>query len=254
MSKELRVHVAAFTHPGIVRLYNEDCVAVGTWIQQDAMTRPEQCTLDLTRPLLCLVADGLGGHAAGEVASRYAAQRLSAAVAELANSEQAVADCLQQINAEMYAAMRSDPQQTGMGATVAGLVITAQSVVAFNVGDSRIYHRRNRQLLQLSTDDTPEALHSGLMNGLFRSHIVTQCLGGLDTDRDITPHTLALAVEPGSVYLLCSDGLTDMLATRDLKSSLSKHPEQAVTTLFNKAMSLGGEDNISIVMASIDAV
>lgn len=253
MSKELKAHVAAFTHPGLVRSYNEDCVAVGSWIQQGAMTQPEEFTLDLTEPLLCLVADGLGGHAAGEVASRYVAHRLSAAMDRLGDDERAVADCLQQINADMYTAMRADLRQIGMGATVAGLIITAERIIAFNIGDSRIYRRHKRKLLQLSIDDTPEALYPELTTG-FRSHVVTQCLGGLETDRGIVPHTITQPVEPGGMYLLCSDGLTDMLTVTDMQISLSKNLAQTVNKLFNGAMSLGGEDNISIIIIKIASV
>ena len=109
MPEDLGVYVAAFTHPGLVRPHNEDCIAVGAWLQQGSMVQPAQFILPLEKPLLCLVADGLGGHAAGEVASRYAAQRLSAETCDLDNDEQAVADCLYRINAGILTEMRSNP-------------------------------------------------------------------------------------------------------------------------------------------------
>jgi serine/threonine protein phosphatase PrpC len=253
MPEDLCVHVAAFTHPGRVRSHNEDCIAVGSWLQQGSMVQPARFILPLEKPLLCLVADGLGGHAAGEVASRYAAQRLSAAACDLDNDEQAVSDCLLRINAEILTEMRSNPNQIGMGTTVAGLIIAPAGITVVNVGDSRIYHRQENRLLQLSTDDTPEAMYFGSANSPLRSHIITQCLGGLDVQRDIEPHVLTHPLERG-YWLLCSDGLTDMLDQHDLETSLSDDLEQTVVTLFNKAMAAGGNDNISIVLVRLDSM
>lgn len=252
MNNNLCVHVAAFTHPGRVRSHNEDCIAVGTWLQQGIMDQAEQFMLPLEQPLLCLVADGLGGHAAGEVASRYAAQRLSAAVTGLDNNEQALSDCLQRISVEIQEEMRTNPNQIGMGTTVAGLIITPEGIVAFNVGDSRIYRHREDRLSQLSSDDTPEAMY-GLATGLFRSHIITQCLGGLDDSREMVPHIVPQPLETGCLYLLCSDGLTDMVNLNDLETSLSDDLGQTVITLFKKAMIAGGNDNVSIVLVRVDS-
>ena len=143
MHTNLCVHVAAFTHPGLIRPHNEDCIAVGAWLGQGTMEQPMQFTLPVEEPLLCLVADGLGGHAAGEVASRYAAQRLSAEAGTLGKDESGRSPtCLHRINTEMQAEMRSHPHQVGMATTVAGLIIAPTGIIAFNVGDSRIYRRR----------------------------------------------------------------------------------------------------------------
>ncbi len=216
------------------------------------MDQAEQFMLALEQPLLCLVADGLGGHAAGEVASRYAAQRLSAAVTSLDNNEQAISDCLQRINAEIQEEMQTNPNQIGMGTTVAGLIITSEGIVAFNVGDSRIYRHREDRLDQVSTDDTPETIY-GLATSLFRSHIITQCLGGLDNSQEIVPHIVPQSLETGCLYLLCSDGLTDMVNLNDLETSLSDDLEQTAITLFTKAMLAGGNDNVSIVLVRVDS-
>jgi serine/threonine protein phosphatase PrpC len=215
------------------------------------MDQAEQFILPLEQPLLCLVADGLGGHAAGEVASRYAAQRLSAAVADLGNDEQAISDCLQRINAEIQEEMQTHPNQIGMGTTVAGLIITSEGIVAFNVGDSRIYRYWENCLDQVSIDDTPEAIY-GLVTSFFRSHIITQCLGGLDNSQEIEPHIVPQPLEIGCLYLLCSDGLTDMVNLYDLETSLSDDLQQTAITLFKKAMFAGGNDNFSIVLVRVE--
>ena len=250
VNNNLYVHLAAFTHPGRIRPHNEDCIAVGTWLHQGIMDQAEQFMLPLEQPLLCLVADGLGGHAAGEVASRYAAQRLSTAVTGLGNNEQAISDCLQQINAEIQEEMQTYPHQIGMGTTVAGLIITPEGIVAFNVGDSRIYRYHENHLDQVSIDDTPEAIYG--LTGLFRSHIITQCLGGLDNGQEIEPHIVPQPLETGCLYLLCSDGLTDMVNLPDLETSLSDDLQQTAITLFKKAMFAGGNDNFSIVLVRVD--
>jgi len=252
MHKTLCVHVAAFTHPGLIRPHNEDCVAVGAWLGQGAMEQPAQFTLQVEEPLLCLVADGLGGHAAGEVASRYAVQRLSAEASTLGKDEAAVADCLRRINTEMQAEMRTHPNQVGMATTVAGLIIAPASITAFNVGDSRIYRRRQNRLLQVSTDDTPEAVYFGVADTLFRSHIITQCLGGLEMQREPAPHIVTQALEEEELYLLCSDGLTDMLNRHELAANLTEDLQESVYNLFEQAIATGGSDNISIILVRVD--
>ena len=253
MHTTLCVHVAAFTHPGLIRPQNEDCIAVGAWLGQGTMPQPLQFTLPLEEPLLCLVADGLGGHAAGEVASRYTAQRLSAEASTLGEDEQAVAACLHRIHAEMQAEMRAHPHQVGMATTVAGLIIAPTGIIAFNVGDSRIYRRRLHHLLQLSTDDTPEAVYFGVADTLFRSHIITQCLGGLDLQREMTPHIVTQPLGKEELYLLCSDGLTDMLSRHELEANLTDDLQETVSNLFKEAIAAGGSDNISILLIRVDA-
>ncbi len=253
MHKTLCVHVAAFTHPGLIRPHNEDCVAVGAWLGQGAMEQSAQFTLQVEEPLLCLVADGLGGHAAGEVASRYAAQRLSAEAGALGKDKAVVADCLRRIHTDMQQEMRSQPNLVGMGTTVAGLIIAPTGITAFNVGDSRIYRQRQNQLLQVSNDDTPEAIYFGVADTLFRSHIITQCLGGLEMHREMAPHIVTQALEKEELYLLCSDGLTDMLNRHQLAASLEENLQESVYNLFEQAIAAGGNDNISIVLVRVEA-
>ncbi|MFO1428564.1 MAG: PP2C family serine/threonine-protein phosphatase [Candidatus Competibacteraceae bacterium] len=252
MQKTLCVHIAAFTHPGLIHPHNEDCIAVGRWLGQGAMEEPAQFTLQVGEPLLCLVADGLGGHAAGEVASRYAAQRLSAEAGTLGGDTAAIAACLQRLHTDMQTEMRTHPQQAGMATTVAGLLITPAGITAFNVGDSRIYRWRQHHLLPVSVDDTPEAIYFGMADTLFRSHIITQCLGGLDLHREPVPHLVTQALEQQELYLLCSDGLTDMLSRHQLETSLTEDLSETTYRLFGQAMAAGGSDNISIILVRVE--
>jgi hypothetical protein len=109
-----------------------------------ALSGPRRSRHELDEPLLVAVADGLGGHAAGEVASRYAIQRLAAT--EFPRGEADVMAALAEINAELYQSMAAAPLFLGMGTTVAGLLLTASCALWFSLGDSRLYCHRGARL------------------------------------------------------------------------------------------------------------
>jgi len=234
-------YVTAFTHRGRLRPQNEDTIVVGDWVSVVDMAGPEQSRHDLSAPLVCAVADGMGGHNAGEVASRYAARRLAAEPEHLLDAR-AAAGTLQAIDTELYSAMAADDDLLGMGTTVVGLVL-APRLVWFNVGDSRLYDFANGTLGQLSIDDSPPGPRSGL---------ITQSLGGSVARTGILPHVGELDLAPGASFLLCSDGLTDMLDQETIADCLRLPDFDAVTELFDRAMRAGGADNISIVIASVE--
>ena len=245
MDDLLHIAATALTHRGGVRESNEDSLVVAGWVSEPEMSAPRHSRHALTETLLFAVADGLGGHACGEVASRYTVKRLAAAKAS------ADADCiaalLGEANADLYAAMRRDRSLLGMGTTVAGLVLSAQHALWFNVGDSRIYRERSGRIEQLSIDDVPPGPRSG---------IITQTLGGGVSFVPVAPHIgVEHLSEPGSLlrarWLLCSDGLTDMLDDAEIERALAGSDEEAVGTLFASAMGAGGHDNISIVLVSV---
>jgi serine/threonine protein phosphatase PrpC len=217
------------------------------------MEVPQLFTFSLEQSLLCLVADGLGGHAAGEVASYYAIQRLNEEIDGTDSDALTLIASLRQINLDLYQMMEDKPHQYGMGTTIAGLLVKPDQLLIFNVGDSRVYHYADDTLTQLSIDDTPEALYYGDTYVPVRSHVVTQCLGGIEPDLSVQPHHLRMPVDGDSIYLLCSDGVTDMLSPDEVAASISRDLEKTVRTLFGNAMAAGGDDNISIVLVSIDA-
>jgi serine/threonine protein phosphatase PrpC len=232
--------ITAFTHRGRVRAHNEDTFVVGQFVSEPSMPAPHAFEEVLSAPLLCAVADGMGGHRAGEVASRLVAERLAERGAQITSADAAVA-ALRAVNAELYRAMAADPRQMGMGTTVVGLVL-APRLVWFNVGDSRLY-RCGEALLQISIDDTPPGPRSGLL---------TQCLGGGAPSRaGIVPHAGEIAVETPARFLLCSDGLTDMLDDDEIAACLAAPDAEAVPELFARAMRAGGHDNITIVLVSL---
>lgn len=234
-------HISAFTHRGRVRARNEDTVVVGDWVSPPDMPEPRSFRHALAAPLVCAVADGLGGHQAGEVASRHAAQRLAAAGAQVASAAGAQ-ETLRRIDDELYQAMAQDPDRAGMGTTVVGLVLGAR-LVRFNVGDSRLYRFSDGHLSQLSIDDTPPGPRSGL---------ITQSLGGVLPPEPVHPHVLEAPLPLPARFLLCTDGLTDMLGDHDIADCLALGDADAVARLFDLAMRAGGADNVSIVVVSVE--
>jgi serine/threonine protein phosphatase PrpC len=234
------IEVNAFTHQGRRRADNEDSITVGGWVSDVAMSSPRRSRHELTAPFLVAIADGMGGHAAGEVASRYAIKRLAAE--SFAGGERDVAATLAAINVELYDTMAAAPAFRGMGTTAVGLLLTPSQAIWFNLGDSRIYRQRYGQLEQRSTDDVPLGQRSG---------IITQCLGGSPTFTRISPHIGAEDLTVPSRWLLCSDGLTDMLPEEIIVSMMEGDDEQAVRDLFTLAMEAGGDDNISIIVVSV---
>jgi serine/threonine protein phosphatase PrpC len=177
MSAPVRLSATAFTHLGAVRAHNEDTVAVGSWIASEPMAAPVVLDHEIAGPLICLVADGMGGHAAGEVASRAVAEHLSRRASE-AVDDAAMAALLRDADAELFALMREHPAWRGMGTTVAGIAVAPSDAVVFNVGDSRVYRIEAGGLVQLSTDDTPGSKLPDGRTAVYTSSIISQVMGG----------------------------------------------------------------------------
>ena len=237
----ISARVTAFTHRGRLRAGNEDTIVVGGWVSVVDMSSPEQTQHALDGPMLCAVADGMGGHRGGEVASRYVARRL-ATEQERLNDASAAADTLLAIDAELFHAMKADENMDGMGTTVVGLVL-APRLVWFNVGDSRLYRYCDRELEQMNIDDSPPGARRGRL---------TQSLGGSFAHDVIAPHVGEEDLVVPSRFLLCSDGLTDMLDAHDIEDCLTLADLDAASQLFDRAMRAGGIDNISIVLVSVE--
>src|SRR5438477_176206 len=239
----MSARITAFTHRGRVRPGNEDTIAVGDWLSPPEMAAPREFHHALSTPLVCAVADGMGGHQAGEVASRYTAEWLAEARERLTDARRATAT-LQTINAGLYRAMAEDEDLRGMGTTLVGLVLRPR-LIWFNVGDSRLYCYRNGRLAQMSIDDTPAGPRSGLL---------TQTLGGvpLPFASNIEPHVGEDDLTAPVRFLLCSDGLTDMIEDAQIAECLKLPHAAAVAQLFDLAMHAGGMDNVSIVLVSVE--
>ena len=242
--------IATFTHRGRVRPANEDAIAIGTRILTDDMATPIVMTAQDDGCLL-MVADGMGGHAQGAMASRAVLDHLVAATDRISNPE-SCAKAIEDANRHLYALMQQHEAALGMGTTLVGAVLTPTALLTFNVGDSRCYLFSAGRLIQLSHDDVSDEEDN--RSGHRKSHAITQALGGSWFPVAIEPHiNVDAPLSSGEALLLCSDGLTDMVADNVLREVLSKNadPNTAVRHLTAQAFRAGGRDNISLVVARL---
>ncbi|GAB3207146.1 hypothetical protein GCM10027294_12590 [Marinactinospora endophytica] len=211
------------------------------------MKMPARCVLPLAEPLVVAVADGLGGHAAGEIASEHAVHRMAESGADLVGPE-AVEQLLKHIDEEIKEHASQHTEFSGMGTTVAGMLLTADGNYWFNVGDSRTYRLQDGRLYQLSQDDSP-ALPPSEDGKPVTTNFITQSLGGSGAS-PMEPH-VGRDPEPGpGAWLMCSDGLSDLVALEEMERIIagSGSDEAAVFNLWQAAMDASGRDNISILL------
>ncbi|WP_431678366.1 PP2C family protein-serine/threonine phosphatase [Kitasatospora sp. KL5] len=246
------IAVSALSHEGLIRDHNEDSLVIGPWTLCATVTEsPQTLLFPLGSPCVVAVADGLGGHPAGEVASSLTVRRLAATGSGL-DSEEAVRAELRACNETLYGAAAADPDLTGMGTTVAGLVLSGEQVLVFNIGDSQVFEILEEdgkpRLHQLSTDDSPPP-----PPGRRTTNIVTSTLGGTVAPREVEPHLRRLPAAPGTRYLVCSDGLTDPVPPEELAAALDGHDDgRAAFELWRAAIDAGGPDNITLALVRID--
>jgi serine/threonine protein phosphatase PrpC len=248
----LQMRIAALTHVGLRRRANEDCIAIGTQIFSEPMDEPWLTVQALEPCCACLVADGMGGHPAGEVASRAAIDAMLAGLRQMPPDAGRMASVLQEANAFLFAEMARCPQWYGMGTTLAGIAACQERVIAFNVGDSRIYRVADGRVQQLSIDDS-ESISMGFIFSRAPMRVLSQCLGGFPDTSEIAPHLVELPAVAGSEFLICSDGVYDMLSDAAISGCLDADPVRTVRALFEAAMDEGGIDNISIVLARMES-
>ena len=254
MPAPVRLRATAFTHRGAVRANNEDTIAVGDWITSESMAAPVPLEHEVETPLICLVADGMGGHAAGEVASRTVAEHLAARAAEATRPSDDCRSFCTRPTPPCSRLMDERPAWYGMGTTVAGVAVTPSGVIVFNIGDSRVYRIEDGALVQLSTDDTPGPKLPDGRTAVYTSSIISQVLGGYGSERPgerIEPHVLSEPLKDGARYLICSDGLTDLLDQAAIEQVLDEDERASAQALFAAAMAQGGDDNISLILVRI---
>ena len=253
MNVEHAIKVARLTDIGLLRDHNEDTVAS-----------------DLSIGLLVL-ADGMGGYKAGEVASEIAVLTLTAELTEamqhkasmkllpgLLPESQMLISAIEKANATIYQISQNQPQCAGMGTTlVAGLFVDNKLVIA-HIGDSRLYCLRHETLIQVTEDHSllQEQLNSGLITfeqarTANYKNLVTRALG---VDPEVEPEVQELDVKQGDIFLLCSDGLSDLVEDEIIKKILidsNGNIEFAAAGLVQVANEMGGKDNISVIIAMI---
>jgi PPM family protein phosphatase len=213
-------------------------------------------------PPLFAIADGMGGAQAGEVASRLAAAALRE-IGAGAGGEERIFELIQEANRRVYDRSSSDPNTSGMGTTMT-VALVADGAVAFgHVGDSRAYLIRDGQMEQLTEDHSlvNELMKAGKLSPEeAETHpqrsVITRAVG---TDPDVDVDTFTVSVQTGDLFLLCSDGLTDIVSEDDILGVVERNRgdiERALRTLVKQANRGGGEDNITVVAFEIadDAV
>lgn len=204
------------------------------------------------------VSDGIGGHLGGAEASREVVRHLAACKRVTPHS---ITEILQRLNHRLCERGQKESEHAAMGATVVGVGCGGRGVFAFNVGDSRVYRLDGRQLVQVTRDDSEaeDLIDQGLLQrnegarpGFL--HALTQAIGGREEVVEIETHIYPLQVERRTRYLVCSDGLTDMLISKEIQEILLAKPEAeaAVTALFERAMAAGGVDNITAAVIDIE--
>lgn len=211
-------------------------------------------------PPLFVVADGMGGAQAGEVAARLATAAFHEYhEADELEAEQRVAAIIQEANRRIFERARSDTEVSGMGTTVTAALVEGSRIVIGHVGDSRAYRLREGRLEQLTND---HSLVADLVRGGRISpeeaeihpqrSVITRALG---TDREVDVDSVAVEAEPGDVYLLCSDGLTTMVTDEEILDVVgrAKSLENAGKDLVKAANRRGGEDNITVVLFAVGA-
>ncbi len=228
---------ASATHQGMVRQNNEDSLF------------PDDSG-ESAGPVTLMVADGMGGHVAGEVASRLA-------VNAAASSSLEPGDRVAAANRAIREEVARRPDLEGMGTTMTLVELTPDGVGRFaHVGDSRAYLYNDGQLLQLTSDHTMAAQLVSLgqisaeeAEDHPQSHIITRCLG---LTRFINVDEFEVDLEPGDRILLCSDGLNSMVPAEAIKKGLSEGTvEETAWNLIEMANKAGGHDNITVIVAEV---
>jgi len=232
---------AAGSHDGKVRKSNQDSGYAGVQ--------------------LFLVADGMGGHAGGDIASAITAQHLATiderhATTKLAS--EAMVKALQQANDKLTAIVHDHHYLSGMGTTCSALMFVGDKVAVAHIGDSRIYLLRDGKVRQVTKDHTfvQKLVDAGRITAeeaLFhpRRNVLMRALGDIENEPEID--TELTATKPGDRWLICSDGLNGYVPDAILLPAIEQHsdPNELVSTLIDEALEFGAPDNVTIVVVDV---
>ncbi len=247
MRPRVRFTCAGRTDVGIVRSGNED----------NYLMVPDRA--------LFIVADGMGGHAAGEVASEMAVRIIAERLGDLTDlSEEDAAErmrvSIREANAAIFQRTLSEHDKRGMGTTATTLVLRGARYLVGQVGDSRAYLLRDRRLTQLTKDHSyvQEQVDAGYLSPEeARTHpysnVITRCVGA---NEEVAPDTYVGSLKPADLFVLASDGLTGMIEDSELHAILlsTDDPHKLVDELVAEANRRGGLDNITAITVRVDSV
>ncbi|WP_124951653.1 Stp1/IreP family PP2C-type Ser/Thr phosphatase [Sulfuriferula thiophila] len=259
MTSHTHLEIASGTDAGVVRAFNEDSIAADSDFG------------------LLVLADGMGGYKAGDVASAMATdmitellkQRLQGDKAQsvrkfsqLSDSSQVVKSAIEKVNRVIYQTAQANDKYHGMGTTVVLMLFNDGWATIAHVGDSRLYRLRNGVFELLTHDHSllQEQVEMGMISTdeakfSHNRNLVTRALG---IENEVKVDVIETDVVPGDIYLLCSDGLNDMVDDADIElavSELQTNLPLVVTQLIQMANDNGGHDNVSVILARVrDAV
>ncbi len=224
--------LAAGTSTGLVRKRNEDSAYAGRW--------------------LCAVADGLGGHVGGDVASASVVEALRSFDVDAGNPERLTEILGRAVSAasdQLAARIGADPGLAGMGSTLTAIAGSGDHVAVANIGDSRAYLLRHGILKQITEDHVMGKLVANPVPAQLSSVIVRYLDGRPDRSPDLTLRSML----PGDRYLICSDGLSGVLETRVIRDVLASVDDagQAVADLIQLTHEAGAPDNVTLIVADV---
>jgi serine/threonine protein phosphatase PrpC len=224
--------VAAVSNTGLVRERNEDSAYVGRW--------------------LCAVADGMGGHAAGDVASATvidAIRRFDVAVSDPEKLTSTLGAAIRSANKHLTDKVRTDPRLSNMGSTLTAMLWSSSYLAVANIGDSRAYLIRNRVLTQITEDHVVSNLVANPMPADIGYHLVRF----LDARSGWSPDLTLRTVRPGDRYLICSDGLSGVLSADAIWKVVAdvSDLDHVVAELLRLAYEGGAPDNVTVIASEI---
>jgi protein phosphatase len=233
----LRFLAVGSSDPGVVRSHNEDS--------------------GLISPRLLAVADGMGGHAAGEIASTTIIRELAAVAVKGALGDNNLVRAIERTKVALADLSKSDQSRAGLGTTVSAVAITESKIVVVHVGDSRVYRYHNGSLTCLTRDHTyvQTLLDVGeISEAEAKIHpkrsLLTQAV---DAQSSISPDVTEVEVQPGDRLLVCSDGLSGVVEPDVMLRALQKDRDSAVNDLVAAAQAAGAPDNVTVIVADIVA-
>ncbi|MGB9184503.1 MAG: Stp1/IreP family PP2C-type Ser/Thr phosphatase [Solirubrobacteraceae bacterium] len=231
-----------------------------TWKTDTGRQRRDNEDNALARAPLFVIADGMGGAQAGEVASKIAVEAFQAELPDAGSPEERLADRTQDANRKIYEISRAEHERAGMGTTLTAVYVDDADLAVAHVGDSRAYLFRHGELGRLTQDHTlvEELVRRGkLTEEQAAEHpqrsIITRALG---VDPEVEVDTRTYAGRAGDVVLLCSDGLTSMISEDEIVSILNGEDDldRAAERLIAAANEAGGRDNITVILFRLEEV
>jgi protein phosphatase len=267
-AERAHLSVTAVSHPGMTGKNNEDRYAVS------AYTLPGDEAIPV---VLAVVADGIGGHRAGEVAAEIAVETISADVAgsDASQPVQTLREAIVHAGKVIGEKAEADPAQQGMGSTCACALVIGSRLYTASVGDSRIYLIRENAIQQLTTDHTwvQEAIEHGVLAPAEarkhpNAHVIRRFLGSRE---EVVPDTRlhmrpgesdneaeanqGVQLQPGDILVMCSDGLTDLVDDHEILSTLrTRNNRGALEDLVMQSNRRGGHDNVTILTLAVPPV